>query len=128
MKSQEKFTKYEIARILGARALQIAMDAPLLCKMSEEGLKALKYDAIKIAEVEFESNVLPISVNRPTPKKQKEKTAVIKEEKVSDEKIIEKEQELEKEITADAEQLGLIPGDETEDYVDEPISSKTEEQ
>ena len=128
MKFQEKFTKYEIARILGARALQIAMDAPLLLKMTEDKLKELRYDAIKMAEAEFESNVLPISVNRPTPKRQKEKITVIREEKVSDEEIIEKEQEVEKEITADAEQLGLIPGDETEDYVDEPVSPKTDEQ
>jgi len=28
------FTKYEIARILGARALQVSMDAPLLIKIS----------------------------------------------------------------------------------------------
>ena len=32
------FTRYEVARILGARALQIAMDAPLLLKISEEDL------------------------------------------------------------------------------------------
>ena len=31
---EQNFTKYEIARILGARALQIAMDAPLLLKIS----------------------------------------------------------------------------------------------
>ena len=35
-KLQEKFTKYEIARIIGARALQIAMDAPVLLKLTEE--------------------------------------------------------------------------------------------
>ncbi len=31
---EQKFTKYERARILGARALQIAMNAPLLIKIS----------------------------------------------------------------------------------------------
>ena len=36
MKSED-FTKYERARILGARALQIAMNAPLLIKI-EQGL------------------------------------------------------------------------------------------
>ena len=35
-KVAEQFTKYEIARIIGARALQIAMDAPLLLKISEQ--------------------------------------------------------------------------------------------
>ena len=128
MKQQEKFTKYEIARIVGARALQIAMDAPLLLKMSDDDLKSLRYDAIKIAEAEFNADILPISVNRPTPKRQKEKLIGVKEEKVSDEEIIEKEQEVEKEIVEDAEQLGLIEGDETEDYVDADVPSTGKEE
>ena len=49
----ETFTKYEKARILGARALQIAMNAPLLIKISKEDLEKIKYDAIKIAEIEL---------------------------------------------------------------------------
>ena len=123
MKQQIQFTKYEIARIIGARALQIEMDAPLLLKISEEELKSLKYDSLKIAEKELESGVLPISISRPSPKKRKDKISSIKEETVTDEEIIEKEKEVEKEIVEDAEQLGLIEGDEIEDYVDEAPSS-----
>jgi len=59
----EVFTRYEKARILGARALQIAMNAPLLIKISKEDLETIKYDALKIAEVELGSNILPISIN-----------------------------------------------------------------
>lgn len=109
-----QFTKYEIARIIGARALQIAMDAPLLIKISESSLKEMKYDAIKLAEYEFEEGVLPIAINRPTPRKLKEKLQIIKEEKVSDEDLVAKEKEVEKEIVADAEELGLIQTDEAE--------------
>ena len=123
MKQQIQFTKYEIARIICARALQIAMDAPLLLKISEEELKSFKYDSLKIAEKELESGVLPISISRPSPKKRKDKISSIKEETVTDEEIIEKEKEVEKEIVEDAEQLGLIEGDEIEDYVDEAPSS-----
>jgi len=36
------FTRYEMARIIGARALQIAMDAPLLLKLSEDELKKVE--------------------------------------------------------------------------------------
>lgn len=36
VKLHETFTKYEIARIIGARALQIAMDAPILLKITKE--------------------------------------------------------------------------------------------
>ena len=88
-KNQEKnFTKYEIARIMGARALQIAMDAPLLVKISDSELKEMKYDAIKIADYELKSNVLPIEIHRPIPKKHNEKLHVIKEEKISDEELV----------------------------------------
>jgi len=107
-----QFTKYEIARIIGARALQIAMDAPLLLRISDDDLKAMKYDAIRIAERELEENVLPIAIHRPTPKKRKEKLQPVKEEKVSDEEIVAKEQEVEKEIVEDAEQLGLVEPEE----------------
>ena len=34
-----KYTKYEKARIIGARALQLAMGAPLLLKLTKEGFE-----------------------------------------------------------------------------------------
>jgi DNA-directed RNA polymerase subunit K len=113
-KTQETFTKYEMARIIGARALQVAMDAPILLKLSQEELKAMRYDALLIAEREFKENVLPISISRPTPQKKKDKLAVIKEEKVSDEEIAEKEKEVEKEIVESAAELGFVKEDEVE--------------
>jgi len=103
-----EFTRYEVARILGARALQIAMDAPLLIKISEEELEEIKYDALRLADKEFYSRVLPIAVKRPMPGKTKEKLKEIKEEKIDDKKIIEKEKEIEKEIREDAEEMGLV--------------------
>lgn len=120
-----QFTKYEIARIIGARALQIAMDAPLLIKISETELKAMKYDAIAIAEKELESGVLPIAVSRPVPRKRKEKLQAVKEEKVSDEELAAKEQEVEKEIVEDATELGLVQVDESET---EDVAAGPEEQ
>ena len=47
---EQEFTRYEKARILGARALQIAMNAPVLIKISHEDLEKIRYDAMKIAE------------------------------------------------------------------------------
>ena len=105
---EKEFTRYEVARILGARALQIAMDAPLLLKISDEELKEMKFDALKISEKEFNSGVLPIAIKRPMPGKIKEKLKPIKDEKINDEKIIEKEKEIEKEIREDAEEMGLV--------------------
>ncbi|HDM35696.1 MAG TPA: DNA-directed RNA polymerase subunit K [Candidatus Syntrophoarchaeum butanivorans] len=53
----EKYTKYEKARIIGARALQISMGAPVLIKTDLE-------DPIEIALLEFERGVIPITVRR----------------------------------------------------------------
>ncbi|MFH1289994.1 MAG: DNA-directed RNA polymerase subunit K [Nanoarchaeota archaeon] len=105
---EQQFTKYEIARIIGARALQIAMDAPLLLKISVEDLKEMKYDALKIAERELKENVLPIAISRPNPKKSKARLGNIKEEKLSDEELIEKAREVEKEIVQDAKEIGFV--------------------
>lgn len=120
---EQGFTRYETARIIGARALQIAMDAPLLLKISDEDLKGMMYDSIKIAEKEFEAGVLPISINRPMPRMKKTKLAAVKEEAVSDEELIAKEHEVEKELVEGAAELGLVEGDEIEDFQDEPVSS-----
>ena len=64
-----KYTKYEIARIIGARALQIAMGAPLLIKLSEEDLEKINYSTIEIAKMEFNSGLLPITIKRPLPER-----------------------------------------------------------
>jgi len=50
--------RYEKARIIGARALQIAMDAPVLIETNE-------MDSIRIAIQELEMGVLPLTVVRP---------------------------------------------------------------
>src|SRR3989338_11088053 len=115
MAKPEDFSKYETARILGERALQIAMNAPLLIKMSKEDLEKIKYDALKIAEIELESGVLPISVKKPFPGKKEEKLKRTKE-KITDEKIEEKKSEEEQEIAKEGEIMELVnPEDETED-------------
>ena len=117
----DEFSKYEKARILGARGLQIAMNAPLLIKLSKEDLEKVRYDALKIAEVEFESDILPISVKRPLPRRKEERLKRVKSKKLSDENIEEKEQEEEEEIAKEGEIMELVnPDDEQED---EDISS-----
>lgn len=122
METQQQFTKYEIARIIGARALQIAMDAPLLLKISQDELKEINFDALRIAEKEFKEGVLPITINRPNPKKSKEKLKNVKEEEFSDEDLIAKAAEVEKEIVADAKEIGLVNESEEEE---EEVSEET---
>ena len=76
MKTEEKkmiHTKYEKARMIGSRALQISQGAPFLIKLNKEGLEKIKYNPIEIATIEFEKGLLPITVKRPLPKKRDEK-------------------------------------------------------
>jgi len=116
---EEIFTKYERARILGARALQIAMNAPLLIKISDEDLEKIKFDALKIAEIELNSNILPISIRKPLPEKKEEKLKRVKVQKISDEKKEKLEAEEEKEIAAEGEIMELAnPEEEREESVE----------
>jgi len=64
-----KYTKYESARIIGARALQLAMGAPMLLKLTEKDLEDIKFNPIQIAKMEFEKDILPITIRRPLPPK-----------------------------------------------------------
>ena len=57
-----KLTRFEKARIVGARALQISMGAPTLVEVSE-GFSS----PIDIALKELEANILPITVRRTLP-------------------------------------------------------------
>jgi DNA-directed RNA polymerase subunit K len=53
----ESYTRYERARIIGARALQLSMGAPLL-------IKTVYIDPLEIAIEEFQKDVIPITVKR----------------------------------------------------------------
>ena len=120
----QDFTKYEKARILGARALQISMDAPLLLKISKEDLEKTRYDPLKIAEMEFNASALPITVKRPFPEKREAKLKKEKE-RVADEKIEEEEKKEEEEIAKEGEIMELAnPDDEAESEAEEEESEE----
>jgi DNA-directed RNA polymerase subunit K len=59
-KHERNLTRFEWARIIGARALQIARGAPILIETN-------LVDPVKIAEAEFEKDVLPLDVKRRAP-------------------------------------------------------------
>ncbi len=52
-----QYNRFEIARIIGARAFQISMGAPPLLKTKE-------MDPLKIAREEYNKDVIPIMVIR----------------------------------------------------------------
>lgn len=57
-----KATRFEKARIVGARSLQISMGAPILIELTE-GLSS----PIDIAMAELEAGILPITIRRTLP-------------------------------------------------------------
>jgi DNA-directed RNA polymerase subunit K len=118
MKNEQMFTRYERARILGARALQIAMNAPLLIKIKPEDLEKIKYDSLKIAEIELDSGILPISINKPFPQRKEEALRRIKEVKVNDEKVEEMETKEEEEIVKEGEIMELANPEDEQDETD----------
>ncbi len=64
---KDKFTKYEKARVIGSRALQISMGAPFLVKLTDKQLKELNYNPIEIAKLEFREGLIPMEVKRLKP-------------------------------------------------------------
>ncbi len=53
----EKLTRYERARVIGARALQMSLGAPVLIDVDRK-------EPIDIAFIELEKGVIPITVKR----------------------------------------------------------------
>jgi len=103
-KLESKFTRYEIARILGARSLQLAMDAPVLLKLSEEEKDDLNFDTLKTAEKELAAEVLPITVKRPLPKKSEKTIKKLSEEEIK-EKLEKEAEKKAKEAEAEAKKV-----------------------
>jgi DNA-directed RNA polymerase subunit K len=59
MAEKMKYTRFEKARIIGARALQISMGAPVLIE-----LPTAMIDPVNIATFEYNEDAIPITVRR----------------------------------------------------------------
>lgn len=59
-----EFTQFETARVIGARALQLSMGAPMLIKKPGDVFKVTE-----VAKLELVAGVLPITIKRPRPQK-----------------------------------------------------------
>jgi DNA-directed RNA polymerase subunit K len=123
----KEYTKFERARIIGARALQISANAPILLKIDKETLEKINFDPIKIAEMEFDENVLPITVNRPLPKRiekhTEEEVVELVEEEVEDKEVKKEEKkEIKKEVIEE------VKTQEEKEEEEEPAEEKEEEE
>ena len=59
----DRLTRFERARIVGARALQLSMGAPILLHLEDIEYKT----PLVIAELELIAKVLPLSIRREMP-------------------------------------------------------------
>ena len=59
MDTAEEYTRFERARIIGVRALQLSRAPPMI--------KSDIKDPIKLAETEFEQGVIPLFVKKKLP-------------------------------------------------------------
>ncbi len=64
MEEANGYSRFEKTRIISARALQIAMGAPLLVPA-----KANELDPIYLAKQEFEKDLIPITIKKKLPEK-----------------------------------------------------------
>lgn len=60
--STRKLTRFERARVIGLRALQLTLGAPPLVEVEETG-----WDPLDVATEELESSLLPLSLRRTFP-------------------------------------------------------------
>jgi len=58
--AKKEYTRFERARMIGARALQISRGAPPMIENKDP-------DPVKVAEAEFEAGVIPLDVKRKMP-------------------------------------------------------------
>ncbi len=66
MSEEKKYTVYERARLIGARALQISQGAPIQVDLSEEELEKIGYNPVEIAKIELKEDKIPLEVRRPS--------------------------------------------------------------
>ena len=59
MSEKHEYTRFEKARIIGARALQIAQGAPVRIEVKEKDM-----DPVRIAQLEFAAGKIPIDVKK----------------------------------------------------------------
>jgi DNA-directed RNA polymerase subunit K len=58
--AEDKLSRFEVARLVGARSLQIALGAPILIKTD-------KGDSTEVAKEEFRNKLIPITIKRKLP-------------------------------------------------------------
>ncbi len=62
-----KYTSYEKARLIGARALQISMGARFTVQLDDAALRKINFNPIEVAKLEYAEGKIPIDIRRRLP-------------------------------------------------------------
>lgn len=81
---KDRLTRFEVARLLGARTLQIALGAPVLVKTDLT-------EPILISKQEFKEKMIPITIKRKMPS---EEEVVIDSKKAMENWLVEHKGEI----------------------------------
>jgi len=92
----QNYTKFEVARLIGARALQIKMGAPVLIKLPKSVEKPLE-----IAKLELEQGVMPITIKIREERRLRKESKIIPEIPLGEEELGEEEPKEAKEVPED---------------------------
>jgi DNA-directed RNA polymerase subunit K len=82
------YTKFEVARLVGARALQIKMGAPILVKVPKTMEKPLD-----IARLELAQGILPITVKVKEDRRVRKESKIIPDIPIDEEEVEEEPKE-----------------------------------
>jgi DNA-directed RNA polymerase subunit K len=82
------YTKFEVARLVGARALQIKMGAPILIKVPKTMEKPLE-----IARLELKQGVLPITIKVKEDKRVRKESKILPDIPIDEEEAEEEPKE-----------------------------------
>ena len=82
------YTKFEVARLVGARALQIKMGAPILVKVPKTMEKPLE-----IARLELKQGVLPITIKVKEDRRVRKESKIIPDIPIDEEEVEEEPKE-----------------------------------
>jgi len=69
----DRLTRFEVARLVGARALQIALGAPVLVSSENKVISPIDF-----AKIEFKNGIIPITIKRTFPSGEQKIVAVKK--------------------------------------------------
>lgn len=72
---RETYTRYEKARMVGSRALQISQGAEPKIKLTKKDFERIRYNPVEIAKMELDKGYIPLNIKRSVPTVEEEESS-----------------------------------------------------